>query len=69
MARSGVAAYCTMGECVAVRGGALWIDFTGGVARSKLTSAVLDRVVGGTVTLRNLNSARAIAALIAGGAT
>jgi uncharacterized protein (DUF1697 family) len=62
-----VAAYCTMGERVAVRGGVLWIDFVGGVARSKLTSAVLDRAVGGTVTLRNLNSARAIAALVDGG--
>lgn len=63
-----VAAYCTMGERIAVRGGVLWIDFAGGVARSKLTSAVLDRAVGGTVTLRNLNSARAIAALVAGDA-
>jgi uncharacterized protein (DUF1697 family) len=61
-----VAAYCKAGERVAVRGQALWIDFQGGVARSKLTSAVLDRAVGGTVTLRNLNSARAIAALLAG---
>jgi uncharacterized protein (DUF1697 family) len=64
-----VAAYCTMAERVAVRGGVLWIDCAGGVARSKLTSAVLDREVGGTVTLRNLNSARAIAALVAGDGT
>lgn len=61
-----IAAFATMGECVAVCGQALWIDFAGGVARSKLTSALLDRVVGGVVTLRNLNSARAIVGLVAG---
>lgn len=61
-----VASYCTAGERVAVRGGVLWVDFAGGVARSKLTSAVLDRACSGTVTLRNLRSARAIAALLAG---
>ncbi len=57
-------AYCTAGERVIVREQAMWIDFVGGVARAKLTSAVLDRVVGGIVTLRNLKSARAIAALV-----
>lgn len=61
-----VASHGTAGERVSVRGGVLWIDFAGGVARSKLTSAVLDRACGGTVTLRNLRSARAIAALLAG---
>jgi uncharacterized protein (DUF1697 family) len=58
-----VARHCAAGERVAVRGGVLWIDFVGGVARSKLTSAVLDRVAGTTITLRNLNTARAVAAL------
>ena len=61
-----VAAYCKAGERVVVAGGVLWADYAGGVARSKLTSAVLDRCAGGTVTLRNLNSARAIAALVGG---
>lgn len=61
-----VAAYCKAGERVVVRGNTLWIDFAGGVARSKLTSAVLDRAVGGAVTLRNLRSARAITGLLAG---
>lgn len=59
-----VGPYCTLGERVVVRGGHLWIDFVGGVGRSKLTSAVLDRLGSSTVTLRNLNSARAIAALV-----
>ncbi|MFY9341269.1 MAG: hypothetical protein WAT39_02185, partial [Planctomycetota bacterium] len=57
------APYCKAGEQIAVRGGALWVDFTGGVARSKLTSAVLDRAVGGTVTLRNSRTIAAIAAM------
>lgn len=61
-----VAAYCKAGERIAVCDGVLWADYAGGVADSKLTSAVLDRAVGGIVTLRNLNSARAIAALLAG---
>lgn len=59
-----VAAYCKAGERVAVKDGVLWADYAGGLARSKLTSAVLDRCAGGTVTLRNLNSARAIAAML-----
>ncbi|MGB3966065.1 MAG: DUF1697 domain-containing protein [Planctomycetota bacterium] len=58
-----LAPYCKAGEQIAVRGGALWVDFTGGVARSKLTSAVLDRAVGGTVTLRNSRTIAAIAAM------
>ena len=59
-----IAAFATMKERVVVRGQVLWIDFAGGVGRSKLTSAVLDRVVGGVVTLRNRNSARAIVAIV-----
>lgn len=55
-------AYAKAGERIAVRGGCLWIDFAGGVARSKLTSAVLDRLVGGTVTLRNSKTLAAILA-------
>jgi uncharacterized protein (DUF1697 family) len=61
-----IAAFATMGERLVVRGQVLWIDFVGGVGRSKLTSAVLDRVVGGVVTLRNRNSAQAIAGLVEG---
>jgi uncharacterized protein (DUF1697 family) len=32
---------------------ALWIHFAGGVARSKLSPALLDRLVGSPVTMRN----------------
>jgi uncharacterized protein (DUF1697 family) len=40
-------------ERVAVDRDALWIDYSSGVARSKLTPALLDRAVGATVTARN----------------
>lgn len=60
-----LAPYCTQGERVVVRDGALWIDYVGGVARSKVTPAVLDHCVGSTVTLRNWKSAQAIAAMAA----
>lgn len=55
--------YCKKGERVAIREGALWIDFLDGVAGTKLTPAVLDRVVGAPVTLRNWNTVRALATL------
>jgi uncharacterized protein (DUF1697 family) len=62
-----LAPYRAPAERVVVCGQAVWIDFANGVGRSKLTSAVLDRVFGGTVTLRNHNSLAAIAALAARG--
>jgi uncharacterized protein (DUF1697 family) len=41
------------GERVAQAGDALWIHYGAGVARSKLTPALLDRLVGSPVTTRN----------------
>jgi uncharacterized protein (DUF1697 family) len=41
------------GERIARAGDALWVHFAGGSARSKLTPAVLDRLVGSPVTTRN----------------
>lgn len=67
--RSVVAAlqpYCTAGEIVALRRDALWIDYSNGVARSKLTPAVLDRAVGATVTARNWNTVQALAEMLRG---
>lgn len=63
---AGLAPYCKAGERVAVaaKGAALWIDFPDGVARSKLTPAVLDRVCGAVVTARNWNTVQAIAELL-----
>jgi uncharacterized protein (DUF1697 family) len=59
-----LAPYCKTGERVAVRGDAIWIDYAAGVARSKLTPAVLDRVIGSTVTLRNVKTVQAIGELL-----
>ncbi|HEX6810636.1 MAG TPA: DUF1697 domain-containing protein [Planctomycetota bacterium] len=56
--------YCTQGERVEIDGDAVWIDFKAGVARSKVTSAVLDRVIGSTVTLRNWKTVLELAALV-----
>jgi uncharacterized protein (DUF1697 family) len=41
------------GERITQIGDALWIHFAGGVARSKLSPAVLDRMAGSPVTARN----------------
>lgn len=65
-AAKALAAYCTRGERIVVRDGAIWIDYADGVARSKLTPAVLDRNLGSSVTLRNWKTVQAIAALLRG---
>jgi uncharacterized protein (DUF1697 family) len=44
---------CTGGERIVQVGDALWIHFAGGVARSKISPALLDRLVGSKVTMRN----------------
>jgi uncharacterized protein (DUF1697 family) len=41
------------GERIIQIGDALWIHFAGGVARSKLSPVLLDRMVGSSVTARN----------------
>ena len=58
-----LAPYCQNGERVAVQGPVLWVDFANGVARSKLTPAVFDRVVGASVTFRNVKTLRAVQAM------
>lgn len=51
----------TAGEQVKLVGDALWINFPEGVARSKLTPALLDRLVGSPVTMRNWNTVQKLA--------
>ncbi len=41
------------GEVIVRAGVALWVHFQGGVARSKLSPALLDRLAGSPVTMRN----------------
>ncbi|MCB9878957.1 MAG: DUF1697 domain-containing protein [Planctomycetes bacterium] len=54
------APYCTAGERVVVVGQAIWADYAEGVARSKLTPAVLDRAFGASVTMRNVKTLGAL---------
>ncbi len=63
-AAQAIEAYCKNGERIEIRGDACWIDFAEGVARSKVTPAVLDRLVGSTVTLRNWNTVQELAAMV-----
>ncbi|MCC6213313.1 MAG: DUF1697 domain-containing protein [Polyangiaceae bacterium] len=58
-----LAPYVGPAERVALAGGGLWIDYGAGVARSRLTPAVLDRVAGAPVTARNVRTVRALATL------
>ena len=50
---SALCAHGTSGERIVQVGDALWIHFVGGVARSKISPALLDRLVGSKVTMRN----------------
>jgi len=54
----------TNGESLQQVGNALWIHFPLGVGKSKLTPAVLDRIAGSPVTLRNWNTVLAIEAML-----
>ena len=51
------------GERVSIVRDAIWIDYASGVARSKLTPAVLDRAAGSTVTARNWRTVLKLAAM------
>jgi uncharacterized protein (DUF1697 family) len=55
----------TSGERVVSVGDALWIHYGGGAARSKLSPALLDRLVGSPVTTRNWRTVLALGAMIA----
>ena len=52
------------GERAVVVDGVVWIHYPAGAGRSKVTPAVLDRTAGMPVTARNLNTVRALAALV-----
>jgi uncharacterized protein (DUF1697 family) len=53
------------GERVVQAGGALWIDFPAGAGRSRLSPAVLDRLAGSPVTMRNWRTVGKVNALLA----
>lgn len=52
------------GERAVLQRDALWIDFPQGSGRSKITPAVLDRLVGSTVTTRNWRTVQEIGKLV-----
>ena len=54
----------TSGEKIKQAGSAIWIQFPLGVGKSKLTPAVLDRLAGSPVTLRNWNTVIAISEML-----
>jgi uncharacterized protein (DUF1697 family) len=53
----------TQGERIETAGEALWIHYAGGVARSKLSPALIDRLVGSPVTARNWRTVLKLAEL------
>ncbi|MGV3481675.1 MAG: DUF1697 domain-containing protein [Sphingobium sp.] len=53
------------GERIELVGDGLWVDFgSSGVARSKLTPAIFDRLAGSTVTARNWNTVQKLQDMI-----
>lgn len=52
------------GERVERRGDAIWIHYAGGAARSKLSPALIDRLVGSSLTARNWRTVLALQALV-----
>lgn len=63
-AKAAIRQRATAGEQVEVVGDAIWIDYVGGVARSKLTPVVLDRAAGSTVTARNWRTVLKLAEMV-----
>lgn len=55
------------GERIERAGGALWIHYAGGSARSKLSPSVLDRLAGSPVTTRNWRTVLELDELARGG--
>lgn len=54
-------------ERVEMEGDALWIHYANGFARTKLTPALLDRLAGSPVTMRNWRTVQQLAAMAEAG--
>jgi uncharacterized protein (DUF1697 family) len=63
-AEQALAKYALAGERVKVDGDVVWLDFPQGVARSKITPAVLDRAVGSVLTARNWKTVQKLVVLM-----
>ena len=57
------------GERIVQVGDAVWIHYAGGVARSKLSPALMDRLVGSTVTARNWRTVLKLGEMVGNEAT
>lgn len=57
----------TLGERVVTQGDAIWIHYPGGIGRSKITPALLDRHVGSPVTARNWRTVLKLGEMMRGG--
>jgi uncharacterized protein (DUF1697 family) len=57
------------GERIVQVGDALWLHFGGGVGRSKLSPAVLDRSAGSPVTMRNWRTVLKVQEMASGGSS
>jgi len=60
----GLRARAAAGERLELVGDAIWIHYVAGVARSKLSPAVLDRLVGSPVTGRNWRTVQQLAHMV-----
>jgi uncharacterized protein (DUF1697 family) len=54
----------TLGEKITLLGDAIWVDFLGGVGKSKLTPGLFDKFAGSPVTMRNWNTVQKLAELL-----
>ena len=63
-AAGAVAALSTATDHLAVHGRELYWRATDGIGRSKITSARLEKLLGGPLTLRNVNTVEKLAALV-----
>ncbi len=46
----------SQGEKIELVGDAIWVDFAGGIGKSKLTPTLFDKAAGSPVTMRNWNT-------------
>lgn len=55
--------YAKSGELIQLRGSELYVYFAGGIGKSKLTPAVIERILGARATARNWNTVNALVEL------
>lgn len=56
--------YTKLGEKIKLVGDAIWVDFVGGSAKSKLTPILFEKTAGSPVTMRNWNTVLKLDAML-----